>query len=67
MRRGDRTHATGGRHVRINGEIVGLAYSLDDLVGFLREAEVELVDLAQPPLIDWCGVGAEHWGPETPG
>jgi hypothetical protein len=54
---------SGGRRVRVDGEILGLAYSLHDLVEFLRRAGLELEpeDVVQSPLIDWRGVDASHW------
>ncbi|MET7853423.1 hypothetical protein AB0D78_19940 [Streptomyces avermitilis] len=58
---------TGGRRVRVDGEILGLAYNLGDVAEFLRRAgmEMEPVQVAVSPLIDWRGVGPEYWGPET--
>lgn len=58
---------TGGRRVRVDGEILGLAHSLVDLAEFLRRAGLE-VDPAEVPglrWIDWRGVGPEYWGPES--
>ncbi|ATM24863.1 hypothetical protein SMD44_p20080 (plasmid) [Streptomyces alboflavus] len=54
---------TGGRRVRVDGEILGLAYNLGDLVEFLRRAglELEADEAVESPLIDWRGVGAERW------
>ncbi|MEU0658560.1 hypothetical protein [Streptomyces lavendulocolor] len=51
---------TGGRRVRADGEILGLAYSLTDLVEFLRRAGLEGLDeydVTQSPLIEWRGGG----------
>ncbi|WP_155059489.1 hypothetical protein [Streptomyces blattellae] len=58
---------TGGRRVRVDGEILGLAYGLRDLAEFLRRAglEVDPDDVAHLTWIDWRGVGPEHWGPGT--
>ncbi|WP_320780440.1 hypothetical protein [Streptomyces sp. CRN 30] len=58
---------TGGRRVRADGEVLGLAYDVGDLVEFLRRAglEIDAEDTATSPLIDWHGVGPEYWGPET--
>lgn len=56
---------TGGRRVRVGGEILGLARSLRDLAEFLRRAGLEDSDEAQlvtSPLIDWRGAGPEDWG-----
>ncbi|MFJ6540552.1 hypothetical protein ACWDO7_22860 [Streptomyces sp. NPDC003656] len=54
---------TGGRRVRIDGEIFGLAHNLRDLAEFLRRAGLELEpeELLDSPLIDWHGVGPHHW------
>lgn len=59
---------TGGRRVRVNGEILGLAYNVRDLVEFLRRAglEIEPEEVANSPLIDWRGVGPDRWTAETP-
>ncbi|MEU6424160.1 MULTISPECIES: hypothetical protein [Streptomyces] len=60
---------TGGRRVRVDGEILGLAYSIADVAEFLRRAglEVDPAEVSVSPLIDWRGVGPEYWGPETDG
>lgn len=58
---------SGGRRVRVDGEILGLAYDLRDLVEFLRRAGLEDVDEAdvrQSPLIEWRGGGPDRWGSE---
>ncbi len=57
---------TGGRRVRVNGEILGLAYSVADVAEFLSRAgfEVDPMEVSVSPLIDWRGVGPEYWGPE---
>ncbi|MFF3146384.1 hypothetical protein ACFVRU_32870, partial [Streptomyces sp. NPDC057927] len=54
---------TGGRRVRVHGENLGLAYNLEDLSEFLRRAglDVDPVNAAVSPLIDWRGVGPEYW------
>ncbi|MFD6550367.1 hypothetical protein [Streptomyces sp. NPDC058398] len=56
---------TGGRRVRVDGEILGLAHSLRDLVEFLRRVglEMEAAEVVESPLIDWHGVGPDQWGP----
>ncbi|MEU3788340.1 hypothetical protein [Streptomyces fructofermentans] len=61
--------STSGRRVRVDGESIGLAHSLDDLTEFLRRAGLTLdpATAAVSPLIDWRGVGPEYWGPETHG
>lgn len=58
---------TGGRRVRVDGEILGLAHNIGDLVEFLRRAGLELdaAEVAAAPWIDWRGVGPDRWGPET--
>ncbi|GGX75540.1 hypothetical protein [Streptomyces anandii] len=60
---------TGGRRVRVNGEILGLAYSVTDVAEFLRRAglDVDPVEVSVSPLIDWRGGGPEYWGPEPGG
>jgi hypothetical protein len=60
---------TGGRRVRVDGEILGLAYGLRDVAEFLRRAglEVDPADVAQVSWIDWRGGGPEHWWPEPNG
>ncbi|MFE1882652.1 hypothetical protein [Streptomyces diastatochromogenes] len=59
---------TGGRRVRVNGEILGLAHNVGDLVEFLRRAglDIEPEEVAESPLIDWRGVGPDRWTVETP-
>ncbi|GHH08357.1 hypothetical protein Srubr_58250 [Streptomyces rubradiris] len=58
---------TGGRRVRVDGEILGLAHNVRDLVEFLRRAglEIEPEEVADSPLIDWRGVGPDRWEAET--
>ncbi|WP_406493944.1 hypothetical protein OHB06_24955 [Streptomyces sp. NBC_01604] len=58
---------TGGRRVRVDGEILGLAHNVADVAEFLRRAglEVDPSDVAGSPWIDWRGVGPERWGAET--
>ncbi|MFF8945660.1 hypothetical protein ACF1A5_25940 [Streptomyces sp. NPDC014864] len=60
---------TGGRRVRVNGEILGLAYNVGDVAEFLRRAglEVDPAEVTVSPLIDWRGGGPEYWGPEPEG
>ncbi|WP_228974991.1 hypothetical protein [Streptomyces sp. DH12] len=59
---------SGGRRVRADGEILGLAYNLTDLVEFLRRAglDMEPEDAAVSPLIEWRGGDANVWGPPPP-
>lgn len=58
---------TGGRRVRVDGEILGLAHNVRDLVEFLRRAglEIEPEQVADSPLIDWRGMGPDRWEVET--
>ncbi|MFF4541084.1 hypothetical protein ACWD4F_14475 [Streptomyces aureus] len=54
----------GGRRVRMDGEILGLAYSLRDIAEFLRRAGLNDPDPAWvevSTLIDWRGGGPEVW------
>jgi hypothetical protein len=55
---------TGGRRVRVDGEVLGLAYGLADLVEFLRRAgleELDQVDAERSELIEWRGGGPDLW------
>lgn len=51
----------------MNGEVLGLAHNVGDLVEFLRRAglEVEPEDVADSPLIDWRGAGPGRWTYES--
>ncbi|UCM90636.1 hypothetical protein [Streptomyces marincola] len=53
----------GGRRVRANGEILGRARSLGELLEFLRRAglDPEDVDLRDPELFEWRGGGPDIW------
>ncbi|MGW2708668.1 hypothetical protein ACWC4J_06700 [Streptomyces sp. NPDC001356] len=56
---------TGGRRVRVDGEILGLAYSLVDVAEFLRRAGldgIEPEDVVRSELIEWRGGGPLVWG-----
>lgn len=57
----------GGRRVRVDGEILGLAHNVADVAEFLRRAglEIDPAEVAGAPWVDWRGVGPERWGPET--
>jgi hypothetical protein len=57
---------TGGRRVRVDGEILGLAHNLTDVAEFLRRAglEIDAAEVAQSPWIEWKGGGPERWGVE---
>lgn len=58
---------TGGRRVRVDGEILGLAHNVGDVAEFLRRAGLEIgpAEVTELPWIDWHGVGPERWGPEA--
>ncbi|EST37686.1 hypothetical protein N566_11720 [Streptomycetaceae bacterium MP113-05] len=53
----------GGRRVRVDGTILGTAYSDVDLLEFLRRAglDPESVRLDDPELIEWRGGGPDVW------
>ncbi|WP_055489156.1 hypothetical protein [Streptomyces sp. TP-A0356] len=59
---------TGGRRVRADGEILGMAYSLRDVAVLLQRAGLEgwdELDVVASSLIEWQGGGPEVWpGPE---
>lgn len=49
----------GGRRVRIDGEISGMAHGLGDVIKFLRRAG--WLDADEWPPIEWRGGGPEEW------
>ncbi|MFD7793612.1 hypothetical protein [Streptomyces sp. NPDC059759] len=54
----------GGRRVRADGTILGLAYSVRDIVAFLQEAGLQSwdeMDVVRSSLIEWRGGGPEVW------
>jgi phosphoenolpyruvate synthase/pyruvate phosphate dikinase len=54
----------GGRRVRADGEILGRATSLPDIVEFLRRAGLDDVtdtDVAGAGWIEWRGGGPDVW------
>ncbi|MEV6081779.1 hypothetical protein AB0L80_42940 [Streptomyces sp. NPDC052069] len=56
--------STGGRRVRVDGEILGLATSVRDVAEFLRRAGMEDItedDVVLSGLIDWRGGGPDVW------
>lgn len=55
---------SGGRRVRVDGQILGIAYSSRDLLEFLRRAglDEDEVALDDPGLIEWRGGGPDEWG-----
>ncbi|MEV7797295.1 hypothetical protein AB0O68_35980 [Streptomyces sp. NPDC087512] len=61
-----RPSPSGGRRVRVDGEILGLAYGLRDVEEFLRRAGLEDGDVLTSPLIEWQGGGPEVWSVEAP-
>ncbi|MCX4993823.1 hypothetical protein [Streptomyces longwoodensis] len=55
---------TGGRRVRVDGEILGTAYTLHDVSVFLERAGLEgwdELDVAQAEMIEWRGGGPGQW------
>jgi hypothetical protein len=53
---------SGGRRVRVNGEILGIAYGVGDLLEFLRRAGLEPDDVdLDGPLFEWRGGGPGVW------
>ncbi|MFI8294453.1 hypothetical protein ACIGCZ_00750 [Streptomyces nigra] len=54
----------GGRRVRIDGTILGRAYSVRDIAAFMQEAglhEFDEMDVVRSGLIEWRGGGPEVW------
>ncbi|MDT0609166.1 hypothetical protein [Streptomyces lancefieldiae] len=57
---------TGGRRVRVDGEVLGRAYTLRDVAGLLQEAGLQdwdEMDVVRSPLIEWRGGGPDVWQP----
>ncbi|MEU3683741.1 hypothetical protein AB0E99_22775 [Streptomyces sp. NPDC030592] len=55
---------SGGRRVRVDGTILGLAYSTQDVAAFLQEAGLQGwddLDVVRSGLIEWRGGGPEVW------
>ncbi|MEU9208567.1 hypothetical protein AB0D27_11575 [Streptomyces sp. NPDC048415] len=55
---------SGGRRVRIDGTVLGTAYSLRDLTAFLQEAGLQGwddLDVVGSDLIEWRGGGPDVW------
>lgn len=55
---------TGGRRVRADGSILGMAYSVRDIVAFLQEAGLQgwdEMDVVRSSLIEWRGGGPDAW------
>lgn len=54
----------GGRRVRVDGTILGLAYSVGDVAAFMQEAglqEFDEMDVVRTGLIEWRGGGPDVW------
>lgn len=54
----------GARRVRIDGSILGLAYSARDVAAFMQEAGLQNfdeLDVARSSLIEWRGGGPDVW------
>ncbi|MFE6284375.1 hypothetical protein [Streptomyces sp. NPDC057877] len=54
----------GGRRVRVEEKILGLAYSIRDVAAFLQEAGLQdwdEMDVVRSALIEWRGGGPEVW------
>ncbi|WP_329140387.1 hypothetical protein OG552_36040 [Streptomyces sp. NBC_01476] len=56
--------SSGGRRVRVDSEILGLAHGPADLLEFLRRAglDPDSVRLDDPELFSWHGGGPDVWG-----
>ncbi|MFC9035185.1 hypothetical protein [Streptomyces arboris] len=55
---------SGGRRIRVDGTILGLAHDLGDLVELLRRVGLEGLDesdVAQSGLVEWQGGGPDVW------
>ena len=54
----------GGRRVRIDGTILGRAYSVRDIAAFMQEAGLQSfdeMDVVRSGLIEWRGGGPDVW------
>jgi hypothetical protein len=54
----------GGRRVRVDGAILGLARSVQDVARFMQEAglqEFDEMDVVRSGLIEWRGGGPDVW------
>ncbi|MFD5723532.1 hypothetical protein [Streptomyces sp. NPDC127036] len=57
-----------GRQVWVDGRLIGQARSLGELTTLLHRAgweDLDEVDVAELPLIEWHGGGPEVWTPWT--
>ncbi|MGW6459107.1 hypothetical protein ACWF94_24825 [Streptomyces sp. NPDC055078] len=55
---------TGGRRVRVDDEILGLAYGISDVAEFLRWAGLEGIDetdVVMSTVVEWRGGGPDVW------
>ncbi|MFF0138517.1 hypothetical protein ACFYRN_19005 [Streptomyces sp. NPDC005227] len=55
---------TGGRRVRVDGSILGLAYTVRDVAALLQTAglqDTDEMDVIRSPFIEWRGGGPEVW------
>lgn len=54
---------SGGRRVRIDGEILGVAYNLRDFLEFVRRVglDPDMVNVVDEDLIEWRGGGPDVW------
>ncbi|MFF0140450.1 hypothetical protein ACFYRN_28800 [Streptomyces sp. NPDC005227] len=55
---------TGGRRVRVDGSILGLAYNVRDVAALLQTAglqDTDEMDVIRSPFIEWRGGGPEVW------
>ncbi|WP_424891777.1 hypothetical protein [Streptomyces sp. XH2] len=57
--------ASGGRRVRVGGEILGIAYRPADVIEFARRAGLDehLFAIDDDRLIEWRGGGPDDWAP----
>lgn len=56
----------GGRRVRVDGTILGRAYSVQDVAALLQQAglqEYDEMDVVRSDLIEWRGGGPDVWTP----
>ncbi|MFF7357200.1 MULTISPECIES: hypothetical protein [Streptomyces] len=54
----------GGRRIQIDGETSGTAFSLRELTALLHRAgfaDMDELDVAESPIIEWHGGGPEQW------
>ncbi|MGW3953350.1 hypothetical protein ACWEKM_21100 [Streptomyces sp. NPDC004752] len=54
----------GGRRVRVDGEILGRAFSVQDIARFMQQAGLQgwdEMDVVRSALIEWRGGGPGAW------